>query len=146
MGGVVRVKHSFIVAVFGLGLLAPAALAASSRLQPAQEQRLQALFKQSERLEHDGEVVKAYSVLHEAARLEQLWTNNTGGADALSSKRLNRFILAMIRRDDASVQRILHSRQIELGDKLGLIHVLEQDVLVNFPGKNDAGLISGYDE
>ena len=112
----------------------------------AQELRkIQYLIREADRLEHAGDPVKAYLALKEAYRLEQLWTSNTAGFEALSARRLERFTKLVVRREDGALAKILHSKDIPLGDKLGLIKQLEEDVILNFGGALSEDFLQGGD-
>jgi hypothetical protein len=139
----------FVAVVFATACLAVSAAAradASSRLTAPQQQRMTALLRQAGQADAAGDPVKAYLSLREATRLEQLWTNNTVGPDSVASGALERYTTALLRREDGSLQKVMHSRQVQLGDKLSLVHMLEQDVIVNYPGVHGDLLQGGYDE
>lgn len=130
-----------LVLVAVVNVAASSLAMATGRLTPTQQQRLITLVKQAEHVEQGGDSLQAFLTLKEAERLEQLWSANTAGEDTVVARAVTRYTTALLRREDGALAKILHSRRVALGDKLGLIHVLEQDVLVNFPGRQTGGLL-----
>ena len=118
-----------LVLLAPLALAAPLATADGLPSPKEQQQRLTNLFKQSDRLLGAGDPVHAYLALREAVRLEQLWSNNTAGPETEGTARLGRLTTGLLRREDGSLLRVLHSRQVPAGDKLALLRALEEDVL-----------------
>ena len=116
---------------------------AAALVSDAHDRRIDTLVKQAQEFAHDGLSVRAYLALQEAVRLEQLWTNNTVGEEGRAALALDRFSHILLRQDSPSLMKVLHSPRIALGDKLGLLKLLEEDVILNFPGIPSTDLIQG---
>lgn len=105
-----------------MGLTAPQRQQLTELIRAAQTHRTQ-------------DPVKAFVLLHEAYRLEQMWNNNTFDGDGLSERALERFLDDILARDDTSLLRILRSPRVPVNDKLNLVRRLEQEVILNYPGR-----------
>ncbi len=151
-------KAAVLVRVFTVALgLVSGALAARAeaevtprwgvKLSATQERRLVGLLRVAEKAKKDGEVVKTYLHLREAIRLEQLWSHNVLGEDSPANRFLDLFTKELLRREDGKLEKLLHSREVPLNDKLHLMKLLEDDVILNYPGRQrDGELLGGYEE
>jgi hypothetical protein len=97
------------------------------------ERRVAALLTEAHRLEAEDQPVAAYLTLREAERLTQLMTRNTADEDAPSARAMERLTDALVTRQNAALLRILHSPRVPLAAKLGLIHRLEGQVILEHP-------------
>lgn len=128
-------------------ILAVALAISTMGMSKTQERRIQAYLDSSVKAQKADEPVRAYLYLREAIRLEQLWTNNTAGEDSAPNQQLAKFTADLLHREDGNLLKLLHAKAVPTKDKLNLLHLLEDDVIMNFnaPGKNDE-LLSGFDE
>ena len=152
-------KAAALVRVLALAVLGFAATAARAdeeraaaphwnvKFSQMQERRLVGLLQQAEKTRQSGEVVKTYLHLREAIRLEQLWSHNVLGEDSPANVFLEKFTQDLLHKEDGKLAALLHSREVPLNDKLHLVKLLEDDVILNYPGRQrDGELLGGYDE
>lgn len=105
--------------------------------------RITAHLRAAKSLE-SSDAVEAFRHLREAMRLEQLWSGNTLGEDSPASMAMQRFTESLVRKDDNRLLKILHGRNVALPDKLNLIHALEQEIILNYPGTGSNRLLQDY--
>ena len=119
----------------------PLAWADGGRPTAQQQQQLLGLLKAAEQAERAGLAARAFAKLSEARRLEQIFTANTADGTSPAAAALERFTIRLLRSDGPALVRILHDPKVALGDKLTLIHALEQDVLMHQPAGPDGELL-----
>lgn len=118
---------------------------ASAAVSQQQRARLQQLLRAGTKHEQANHPVEAYLFYREAFRLEQLWTNNTFGEKALTPDAMDAFTNRLARGADDHLMKILHSPKVPLNDKLNLLRILEQEVMINYPGPTQDGLLGTVD-
>lgn len=122
----------------------PAATAAP--LNDGLQRQVSTQLKLARTAEQARAPVKAFLHLREALRLEQLGSGNTLGGDSEASREMERFSSALVRRNDEHLMQVLHSRVVPLADKLGLIRLLEEEIILNFPSPESDTLLQRLDE
>ena len=103
------------------------------KLSKVQEKHLVDLLDGADKAERDADPVKAFLYLKEALRLEQLWTSNMLGDDSPATQELKRFTAMILHAESGQLMTVLHSKRISLNDKVNLVHILEDDVIMNYP-------------
>lgn len=139
--------QAILGAVFSLVLASGASsLATAAPLKDGQQRQVTTQLRLAKGAEQAKDPVKAFLYLREALRLEQLWSGNTLGPDSEASREMERFSSDLVRRNDDALVRVLHSQTVPLADKLGLIRLLEEEVILRYPGARNDTLLQDYDE
>jgi hypothetical protein len=111
-----------------------------------QDKRIAGLIETSVKAQKADDPVKAYLYLREAIRLEQLWSGNTAADDTPASQQLARFTAELLHKEDGKLLKLLHSKLVPTSDKLNLLRLLEDDMIMNYPGRHGDELLGGFDE